>query len=499
MKKAIILARVSTKEQESSGLSIDKIQLPQLREYAKEHNFEVVEEFVFQETASQKLRKKFDEAIDFVKSRKDIEVIIGFRVDRLTRNYRDAVEMDTLRSEYDKELHFVSDRLVLTKRSVGREIGEWDLKVYLAKQHINRCQEDSFNTLQTKLKSGEQYGLVPFGYKNIKDENGKSSVEVKSFESGIVKIIFELYTIGADSYQTIASKLKLQYPSINFSKRKIEGIIKNPYYYGVRQLNDKQYPHIYPKLITRELFELARNKREGRVSSPNKSKFASKLGLYRSFLFCAECGCSYSASPNRHKRLGRGVQSEAYYYCTNSKGLHSKKPEGTNDHKLTNQFAEIFRTMKIPDKELNWLQDSLRNSHEGKGQFTRSEILMCKTGIDKLQNRIEKAYEDKLDGSITTVQYDKLRKDWMSQKSQLEERLSRINQVDSQYLVTASSLLELASRSYELFKGSEPEQKRQIIGLTLQNLQVKDGSICYHWQKPFKQIFESAKSHKWGG
>jgi DNA invertase Pin-like site-specific DNA recombinase len=160
MKKAIILARVSTPEQQKSGLSIEEIQLPQMRQYALDNNMEVSKEheFVFQETASQKLRKKFDEMIEFVKENDEIEAIIAFRVDRMTRNYRDAVEMDTLRTEYKKELHFVNDRLVLDERSVGRDIQDWDLKVFLAKQHINRCQEDAQNTLMSKLKSGEQYG-----------------------------------------------------------------------------------------------------------------------------------------------------------------------------------------------------------------------------------------------------------------------------------------------------------------------------------------------------
>src|SRR3989344_1186516 len=142
MKKAIILARVSTPEQQKQGLSIEEIQLPLLRQYAKDSNLQIVREFIFQETASQKLRRKFDEMIDIVKNDPEIKVIIGFRVDRLTRNYRYAVEMDKLRIDFDKELHFVNDRLILTSRSFGRDIQDWDLKVFLAKQHINRCQED---------------------------------------------------------------------------------------------------------------------------------------------------------------------------------------------------------------------------------------------------------------------------------------------------------------------------------------------------------------------
>ena len=49
-KKAIIFARVSTKRQESEGLSLREIQLPQARKYAKEHGLNVVKEYVVGET-----------------------------------------------------------------------------------------------------------------------------------------------------------------------------------------------------------------------------------------------------------------------------------------------------------------------------------------------------------------------------------------------------------------------------------------------------------------
>ena len=47
--------------------------------------------------------------------------------------------------------------------------------------------------------------------------------------------------------------------------------------------------------------------------------------------------------------------------------------------------------------------------------------------------------------------------------------------------------------------GSEPEQKRQIITLTLQNLTLKDGKLHYDLIKPFDSIFKTAESHEWGG
>ena len=56
----------------------------------------------------------------------DTLAIISFRVDRVTRKYRDAVIFDDLRLEYEKEIHFVDDRLVLTSKTIGRDIQDWD-------------------------------------------------------------------------------------------------------------------------------------------------------------------------------------------------------------------------------------------------------------------------------------------------------------------------------------------------------------------------------------
>ena len=134
MKKAIIFARVSTKRQEKEGLSISEIQLPKAHEYAKRNGLEVVKEFAIGETGgSYKARGKFKEMIDYVIKHKDINDIISFRVDRITRNFQDAVLIDDLRSKHNKRIHFIDENLVLHKDSRSNDILHWDMKVLLAR------------------------------------------------------------------------------------------------------------------------------------------------------------------------------------------------------------------------------------------------------------------------------------------------------------------------------------------------------------------------------
>lgn len=498
MKKAVILARVSTPEQQKQGLSLDEIQLPKMRSYAEENGLKIEREYVFQETASDKLRKQFDEMVHDVKTSKDIVAVIAFRVDRLTRNFRDAVAMDELRKKYGKELHLVDDRLVIKQETYGKEITDWDTKVYLAKQHINRCQEDAYNTLYSRLESGESYGLAPYGYRNIENENGKKTVVVEPFEAGIVRKIFDLYSTGAYSYRKIAEKLNIDH-KVKLYMRKVEHILKNKYYIGIRVYKGKEYRHNFEKIVSDEVFQIVTNIREGRARKKKKGKLLGKTGLYRGLLYCKECGCSFSPSPNRHIKLGREVESDSYYYCTNAKGKHKQKPKGTNDHKLTEQFANHFKKIKVPEADLNRMTKTLRESHEGKVLFIESEVNECNRQIKRYQKMIENAYEDKCSGSITQDEYDNYRKKWRTAQDKFQQRLEKILKADEEYYITSAYLLELASRSYELFMGSEPEQKRQIITLTLQNLEIKDGKVQYEWIKPFDGIFAAKERHNWGG
>jgi len=100
MKKAVIYARVSSKEQEREGFSIPA-QLKLLREYAARNDFSIVKEFVDIETAKTSSRQNFDEMVRFFTKRRDCRLALVEKTDRLYRNFRDAVTLEDL----DMEIH----------------------------------------------------------------------------------------------------------------------------------------------------------------------------------------------------------------------------------------------------------------------------------------------------------------------------------------------------------------------------------------------------------
>src|SRR3989338_10682809 len=91
--KAVTYCRVSSKEQEESGYSLPA-QEKFLREYAERHSFEVSKVFSVAESASGvKQRQIFAEMMAYMQKHA-IKILICEKVDRLSRNFKDAVEID---------------------------------------------------------------------------------------------------------------------------------------------------------------------------------------------------------------------------------------------------------------------------------------------------------------------------------------------------------------------------------------------------------------------
>lgn len=494
-KKGIIIARVSTPRQEREGLSLDRIQLPRMREYAKVNKIDIEEkhEFRFQETADSKIRKKFEEIISLLKKRKDISVIISFRVDRVTRNYRDAVIFDQLRLEHDKELHFVDDRIVLTKDSVGKVIQDWDLKVFLAKQAINRLQEDAHNTRFSKLEKGELPGKAPFGYENVKIKKGGreiSEVEVVPFEAKVVQHIYKWYASDSFSMSEVMDKIKDEF-ELEFGKSTVERILKDKFYHGIIVHNKTkppeehvEYEHYYEKIIHPDLYDKVQAVLKKRTKTKHKNKGIPRL--YRGILTCAKCGYAISPEPHPKKLKSGEVNNHVYYQCTEYGGKHGAKM--VSEVKLTQQFSKIFQSMELPDEYVKDLTSLLKEAHRDKSYFKNLELKKLRSEYDKLENRKDGAYEDKLDGRITADDYDGYIKKWNDRQAEIENKMQRLGVADAEFYMTATYLLELSQRAQELFLKGDMHQKRQLIKLVLPNVTLGDGKLLYTLEKPFDTI-----------
>ena len=140
--KSIIYCRVSSKEQEEAGYSLDS-QEKLLKEYADKNNFKIEKVYRISESASGKqIRKTFNEMLQ-VATKNKVDVILCEKTDRLTRNPKDAVIIDDwVKEDARREIHFVKENFILNQQTKAHENLVWDMKVAIARFYTNNLSEE---------------------------------------------------------------------------------------------------------------------------------------------------------------------------------------------------------------------------------------------------------------------------------------------------------------------------------------------------------------------
>lgn len=303
--KAILFARVSTKEQED-GNSIPA-QVQRLKDYAARNNFTYDKPFTLIESSTKANRLQFNKLITKIRSSKTPVALIADTVDRIQRDFRESVVLDELRKENKVELHFLRENLVISQSSNSADILRWDMAVMFAKSYVTQLSDNVKRSLEQKLKNGQWTGKAPIGYLNISDDKGNKNIIIDKLRSPMIKLAFEMYSHGDSSLEQITEHLNnLGLRNNNkrankISKSYLEQILRNPFYYGEMKVKDVLYEHSYEPIITRWLFDKCNDVRTQRRHKP--IKYASKPYIFRGILNCGYCGCTITMDVKKNKYI----------------------------------------------------------------------------------------------------------------------------------------------------------------------------------------------------
>ena len=162
MKKAVIYARVSTTKQAEEGMSIDA-QLKQLKQYASDNVYEVVEQYVDKGASAKTAdRPAFQEMIAEVKANKDnYDAVLIHKTDRFARNREDSIIYKSLlRRDCDVDVISITEEF--GDGAVGNMI-EGILEV-IAEFYSENLSKEVLKGMREKAERGEVLGELPLGY-----------------------------------------------------------------------------------------------------------------------------------------------------------------------------------------------------------------------------------------------------------------------------------------------------------------------------------------------
>ncbi len=462
-------------------------QVVRLERYCQNKNFTILQICSFDESAYTDQRDEFDRIIDFILEQQEKVAVCCDKVDRLSRNVFDkriAILYEKALSD-EIELHFVSDGQVINSRISAVEKFQFSISLGLAKYYSDAISDNVKRAQEQKLRKGEWLAKAPYGYKNITKPDGTNDVIVDEYNAQIIKKVFELYATSAFSMELLSRKLKKDY-GIRWPKGYLAKALNNPFYHGTMVVKGKKYPHKYPPIISKALFDKVQEIKDCFRKKP--FKYAGMPYIYRGLIRCADCGMAIT--PEKHKGF-------VYYHCTQYRGKHNAP--WFREEAITEQLNHVFKNLQMPKKVLEQIVTTFDTVHKDKIEFHNNQFEKLTKEQKTISKMLDNLYLDKLKGRITESEYDRFYQSLRGQITDINTSLERLQEAEDNYYITAKYLLDLSNRAFELFQRSEVEEKRILIKLVLQNLQIKGENIVWEAHKPFDLILNCTDRILWRG
>lgn len=478
--EAVLYARVSSKEQEKEGFSIPA-QQKLLKEYAGKQGFRVVSEFVDVETAKATGRTQFGKMLGFLKSNSNVRIILVEKTDRLYRNFRDYVLLE----ELNAEIHLVKENEIISENSRSHAKFIHGIKVLMAKNYIDNLSEEVKKGLQEKADQGGWPHLAPLGYLNHPETH---QLIIDPDRGPLVVELFETYANGSQSFTSlreIARKMGLKYRRTGriISRGCIEKMLKNPIYTGSFLWKGRMYIGNHTPLVTEELFERVQLLL-GNVSKP---KSITREFAFKGLLKCGYCGCSITAEIQKNRYI--------YYRCTNGKAKCQQSY--IREEKLAELLGDLIRRIQIDASVAEKIRNALKEGFDQEKDFRKSEIEKLQRTYDKIQERLDQCYLDKLDGTINADFWQSMNDKLSAEQNEITGKIRRLEQSNRNYFQEGVKFLELAQQAYSQYLIQNPAEQAKLLKGLLSNCTIKGTTLYPTYKKPFNFIAEGDISQQW--
>lgn len=479
--KAIILARVSDKHQDSN-----EAQLGRISDVPKRFGVEIFKTYEIQESSTKGDRKKFQDVIKDIKTSREMILLVVDTVDRLQRSFKESVVLDEFRKEGKLQIHFYRENLTIHKDSNSSDLLRWDMAVVFSKSYVLQLSDNVKRKQDQMRKDGEWTGKPPIGYKSIYNKDGERiniGFDPKTFH--LIKQMFELYATGSHSLLTLR-KLMAE-TGLNSSSGKplavsmIEHILKNTFYYGeaYSKIKNLRYKHKFEPLISRELFDKCQDIRKNWGKKP--FKYGAKDFIFKGLVRCEKCGCAMS--PQKAKGIF------VFYVCTNARKELCNEKVYVPERNFLKPVMDVLGSLHtLSPIKMEQISEELKKLNHEKDVFHTNAISALRTEYDSIQNKLSKILDIFISGSITQPEYDTKVKELKDRQHVVNTQLEEYTKADENYYLTASMIFSVAKNAIVLFESSEVDEKRQLLNYVLQNCISGDKSLKYSLRKPFDRI-----------
>ncbi len=337
------------------------------------------------------------------------------------------------------------------------------LAFYLAAPEVENDRR-ALNVLygmRRAMKEGRWMGPAPIGYVNKASEEGRKQIARKEPEASLIQWAFEQLahgTLAADQIRQCLNKKGLKCGRSNFWR-----LVRNPVYCGkifVPRFKDEESRLVdgqHEPLVSEALFYQVQDVLDGkkRQERPSTKTTSSEHLPLRGYLVCHKCGRMLTGSASKGKK-----KLYHYYHCVATCGCRYRA-----DRANTAFVEELKRYKPNPGVEVLYRTVITTLLKEAMSR-QQSEQRQLSERIGKQNEKINKARELLLEGSIDSADYRAIKKECEDNLNRLEAKLTAM--VSGRQASGIDRLLDKAvsalSNLDKIYSDADTVKKREIIG-----------------------------------
>lgn len=487
--RVLIYIRVSTDEQAEFGYSLD-MQKDQCANFAQKNGFEVLKSYIDDGyTAKNMRRPQLQEMLSVIKKYRDIYAVIVWRLDRLCRNMDDYYQ--NFRNVFAK--HNVELLSATENNDMNNPYGRYmrNIQINNAELESNLTSIRTIANLREKAKQGYFPGArPPIGYKRIEVEKRKHIVIDKE-KAPMVKYILELYSSGLYTYPQLAKIMREQGLVHNkkpCSKKLIENIVNNNliFYIGKFNFSGVTYNGLHEPLISMETYLKIKKIQEGN-SAVKKQNHSF---LYRGLITCPKFQDGYMTGETHKGAHNSGTY--VYYRCSKRCDKCDGCKKIVKAEVIDDAVKNVFQSISITEDDIKRLHGVFKDLLKMQSDFDENKKNVLAGQITKLRNRIDKLYDDKLDGLISEDVYKKKRDQWEYELEEKTLEYSSLSKTNQELIRRLEILSEPLKNLWEVYSQHSDEKKRLLLKLLCPNLFYDGSKAIITIKEPFRALLKFA-------
>ncbi len=467
--KVILYKRVSTDEQADKGFSL-KFQDDFLRNYCKTHNYKILGDYVDDASGKDFNRPAYGKLKEWLEKNKgSVDMILFTRWDRFGRNIEFCLTEKRILLEFGVHVNAVQqwvdhhkDDNNIVMLSLHLAIGENDRKTIISRTTAGSNEA---------RRQGWYCGKAPYGYENIRDRNGKSTLKIVEDKAAFVRQAFEEVALGVDSVEAIFKKLRKE--GLGITKQTFYRMFHNPTYCGrihVTAHLDKPETVVEGKhegIVSVQTFLKAQaNKVENRWKGIVPKREDANFPL-RNYLKCPHCKKNLTGSPSK----GRN-KSYFYYHCRNG------CPTRVSVEVAHELFDKLLKSIEVKKELHDVLVETIESTILQLEGDSKKELRDLKYSVKRTLEQMEKLDQQLLNSHIPPDRFNRLSDALEKKLREAEFKIHELETRKSPSREKMDKVLWIMSNLSVVYKNADYKGKRKFLQALFPEKIILDKDKC---------------------